>query len=57
MKPRINSPRRRSKSKVMSQEQYRQTLDTMLEGCQIIDRDWRYVYINEAAARHGRQTP
>jgi putative nucleotidyltransferase with HDIG domain/PAS domain S-box-containing protein len=29
----------------------------MLEGCQIIDSDWRYIYINEAAARHGRQTP
>lgn len=38
-------------------EWYRSTLDHMLEGCQIIDRDWRYVYINEAAARHGRQTP
>ena len=32
------------------------TLDSMLEGCQIIDRDWRYAYINESAARQGRRT-
>jgi PAS domain S-box-containing protein len=29
----------------------------MLEGCQIIDPDWRYIYVNEAAARHGHSTP
>jgi PAS domain S-box-containing protein len=28
----------------------------MLEGCQIIGRDWRYSYVNAAAARHGRRT-
>ncbi|MGQ0600640.1 MAG: PAS domain-containing protein, partial [Anaerolineales bacterium] len=32
-------------------------LDHMLEGCQIIGFDWRYLYINAAAARHGRRTP
>ena len=31
-------------------------LDGLLEGCQIIDADWRYVYVNDAAARHGRHT-
>jgi PAS domain S-box-containing protein len=31
------------------------SLDSMLEGCQIIDYDWRYVYINEAAAKQGRK--
>jgi PAS domain S-box-containing protein len=25
----------------------------MLEGCMIIDFDWRYLYVNDAAARHG----
>ena len=30
-------------------------LDTMLEGCQIIDFDWHYIYINETAARHGHR--
>ncbi|HEX5838981.1 MAG TPA: PAS domain-containing protein, partial [Anaerolineales bacterium] len=55
MKPRARIPR--SRPKPMSQEQFRQTLDTMLEGCQIIGYDWRYLYINHAAARHGRRTP
>jgi PAS domain S-box-containing protein len=32
------------------------SLDHMIEGCQIIDYDWRYVYVNEAAAKQGRKT-
>ena len=32
------------------------SLDYMIEGCQIIDNDWRYVYVNEAAAKQGRKT-
>ena len=32
------------------------SLDYMIEGCQIIDFDWRYVYVNEAAAKQGRKT-
>jgi PAS domain S-box-containing protein len=39
-----------------SEERYRSTLDNMMEGCQIIDFDWRYLYVNDAVARHGRQT-
>ncbi len=39
-----------------SEERYRNTLDTMLEGAQIISFDWRYLYINEMVARHGHQT-
>jgi len=35
---------------------YRGTLDSLLEGCQIIDFDWRYVYVNKAAARQGHTT-
>jgi PAS domain S-box-containing protein/putative nucleotidyltransferase with HDIG domain len=57
LKPRIYSPRPRFKSKAVSPEWYRHTLDHMLEGCQVIGYDWRYIYVNEAAARHGRQTP
>ena len=30
--------------------------DELLEGLQIIGRDWRYFYINETVARHGRKT-
>lgn len=32
----------------------RNVLDSLLEGCQVIDREFRYVYVNEAVARHGR---
>jgi PAS domain S-box-containing protein len=39
-----------------SEERYRRMLDTMLEGCQIIDFNWRYTYLNDAAARDSRRT-
>jgi PAS domain S-box-containing protein len=39
-----------------SEERYRNTLDTMLEGAQIIGFDWRYLYVNEMAAEQGRQS-
>ena len=39
-----------------SETRYRSTLDGMLEGCQIISRDWRYLYVNEAVARHGHRS-
>ena len=39
-----------------SEARYHNTLDTMMEGCQIIDFDWRYIYINDAAARQGHST-
>ncbi len=38
-----------------SEKRFRSTLDNMLEGCQIIGSDWRYLYINEAAERHNRR--
>ena len=31
-------------------------LDNLLEGCQVIDTDYRYAYVNEAAVAHGRAT-
>jgi len=34
---------------VKSEERFRSTLDHMLEGCQIIGFDWRYLYLNIAA--------
>ena len=33
-----------------SEKRYRQTLDNMMEGCQIIGYDWKYFYVNEAAS-------
>jgi PAS domain S-box-containing protein len=32
----------------------RRTLDRLLEGCQILDREYRYVYANDALVRHAR---
>ncbi|MCB9422285.1 MAG: PAS domain S-box protein [Ardenticatenaceae bacterium] len=37
-----------------SEERYHSTLENMLEGCQIIGFDWRYLYLNSSAAWHGR---
>ena len=38
-----------------TEKRYRTTLDSMLEGCQIIDFDGKYLYVNESAARHGKR--
>ncbi|MFP4499656.1 MAG: PAS domain S-box protein [Candidatus Hydrogenedentota bacterium] len=40
-----------------SEKRYRHVLDGMLEGCQIITPEWKYIYVNEAAARHGHKSP
>nr|WP_315207658.1 ATP-binding protein [uncultured Albidiferax sp.] len=37
-----------------SSAMHRHTLDDMLEGCQVIDFDWRYRYVNAAALRQSR---
>ncbi|MBS0633014.1 MAG: PAS domain S-box protein [Verrucomicrobia bacterium] len=36
-----------------SEERFRGALDSLIEGCQILDHELRFRYINEAAARHG----
>ncbi len=38
-----------------SEKRYRHTLDNMMEGCQIIDFDFRYLYLNNAAIRHSKK--
>jgi PAS domain S-box-containing protein len=38
-----------------SEEKYRRRLDSMLEGCQIIDNQWRYIYLNNAAVKHSHK--
>lgn len=32
-------------------------LDNMMEGCQVIDFEWKYIYINDAAIKQGRLHP
>ncbi len=38
-----------------SEERSRSALDNMLEGCQIIGHDWRYIYLNHSAGVHNRR--
>jgi PAS domain S-box-containing protein len=44
--------RERTSSLSKSEERFRTTLDNMLEGCQIIGFDWRYIYLNRTAEFH-----
>ncbi|MBA3665272.1 MAG: CHASE3 domain-containing protein [Bacteroidetes bacterium] len=39
-----------------AEQKYRHALDNMLEGIQIIGKDWRYVYVNEAVTKQGKYT-
>jgi PAS domain S-box-containing protein len=52
----VTERRRAEKEAREASQRYRTTLDHMLEGCQIIGRDYRYLYVNDVAARHGRTT-
>src|SRR5215469_12363817 len=36
-----------------NEQRYWHLLDTLLEGCRVIDFSWKYIYANEAASRHG----
>ena len=38
------------------EDQLQKTLNSMQEGYQLIDYDWRYVYLNKAAAEQGRRS-
>ena len=52
-----NEIKKRNKAEELlrkSEERFRSTLDNMLEGAQIIGKDWRYLYLNDAAEKHGR---
>jgi PAS domain S-box-containing protein len=49
-------PSASGRSPLVLARRLRQTLDNMVEGCQIIDYDWRYLYVNDAAVAHGRST-
>jgi PAS domain S-box-containing protein len=44
-----------SASAPTSEPRFQLTLDGLLEGCQIIGFDWRYLYLNASAAQHGQR--
>jgi PAS domain S-box-containing protein len=49
------SHQNKSAGKIKNHEDFfRNTLDNLLEGCQIISFDWRYIYLNNAAEIHNR---
>jgi PAS domain S-box-containing protein len=50
------SERKRTEAALLaSEERYRTTLDSILEACQLIGHDWRYLYLNNAAAIQNRR--
>lgn len=38
------------------EKRYQETLNHMMEGFQIIDYDWRYLYVNDTVVRHSKTT-
>jgi PAS domain S-box-containing protein len=40
----------------LTDDRLRSILENLREGCQIVDRNWRYLYLNAAAARHGQSS-
>jgi PAS domain S-box-containing protein len=51
----VTERKRKNKSLKEIENRLQISLDYMIEGCQIIDYDWRYLYVNEAAAKQGRK--
>lgn len=52
----ITGRREAEKTAKETEDRLQVSIDSMIEGYQIVDYDWRYVYINEAAAKQGRKT-
>ncbi len=40
----------------LNEMRYRNTLESMLEGCQIIGPDWRYLFVNDTAASQNKRS-
>ena len=52
----ITERKRAEEALLQSEERYRSTLDGMIEGCQMLDYDLVYSYVNHAAELHGQVT-
>ncbi len=46
----------RSNALIQTEKRYHDALDKMMEGVQIIDRGWRYTYLNDAVIAQSRYT-
>ncbi|MCE9644922.1 MAG: PAS domain S-box protein [Chloroflexi bacterium] len=51
----ITDDKRAMNALLESEGKFRHTLDAMLEGCQILDMNWKYLYINDIAEKHNRR--
>lgn len=50
----ITNRKKAEEDLIKSEKRFRTTLDKMLEGVQIIDFDWKYVYINDSFTKQGK---
>ncbi|HEY7389400.1 MAG TPA: PAS domain S-box protein [Bryobacteraceae bacterium] len=48
----ITGLKRAEEERIKAEERYRRLLDSLLEGCRVVDFNWNYLYANGAAARH-----
>jgi len=49
------SKRKKAETELQQSEyRFHSTLQNMLEGCQIIGFDWKYLFVNDAATKHAR---
>ena len=46
----------RTHNLIRSELKFRHTMDMLMEGIQIIDYNWRYIYVNDVVAKHGKTT-
>ena len=53
----ISERKRAEATAFRSELRYHRVLDAMMEGCQIIDFGWKYVYVNGVAAGQGKHKP
>lgn len=53
----ISERKRAEVAAFKSERRYHRVLDAMMEGCQIIDFNWRYVYVNGVVADQGKYKP
>ena len=51
----ITEQKRAQEALRASEQRFRTTLDSIMEGCQLIGFDWRYLYLNDAAAIQNRR--
>jgi PAS domain S-box-containing protein len=51
----VGDDQRETSREELDASELRDTLDLLREGIQILSPDWRYVYVNDAVAAHGRK--